>query len=59
MKPEDLTTIKQLEDFLSGIRAVAFSVIGDKDVCYCRIQGELVKFRYLTRPRRGKEAVIR
>jgi len=31
MKLEDLTTIDQLTDFLSGARAVAFSVISDKD----------------------------
>jgi hypothetical protein len=30
MKLEDLTTIDQLEDFLSGTQAVAFSVISDK-----------------------------
>ena len=47
MKLEDLTTIDQLTDFLSGTQAVAFSVISDKDACYRWIQGELVKFRYL------------
>ena len=34
MKLEDLTTIDQLEDFLSGTQAVAFSVISDKEACY-------------------------
>ena len=36
MKLEDLTTIDQLEDFLSGTQAVAFSVISDNqlfDMC--------------------------
>ncbi len=59
MKPEDLATIEQLEDFLSGTRAVAFSVISDKDTCYRWFQGELVKFRYLALSRQGKGVVIR
>jgi transposase InsO family protein len=59
MKLEDLTTIDQLEDFLSGTQAVAFSVTSDKDACYRWIQGELVKFRYLKRSRQGKGVVIR
>jgi transposase InsO family protein len=59
MKLEDLTTIDQLEDFLSGTQVVAFSVISDKDTCYRWIQGELVKFRYLRLSRRGKGVVIR
>lgn len=59
MKLEDVTTIDQLVDFLSGTQAVAFSVISDKDACYRWLQGELVKFRYLTLSRRGKGVVIR
>ena len=59
MKLEDLTTIDQLEDFLSGTQTVAFSVISDTDACYRWIQGELVKFRYLKLPRQGKGVVIR
>jgi hypothetical protein len=59
MKLEDLTTIDQLTDFLSGTQAVAFSVLSDKDTCYRWIQGELVKFRYLKRSRQGKGVVIR
>ena len=59
MKLEDLTTIDQLEDFLSGTQAAAFSVISDKDACYRWIQGELVKFRYLRLSRCGKGVVIR
>ena len=56
MKLEDLTTIDQLEDFLTGTQAVAFSVISDRDACYRWIQGELVKFRYRI-ARQGKGAV--
>jgi len=59
MKLEDLKTIDQLTDFLSGTQAVAFSVISDTDACYRWIEGELVKFRYLKRSRQGKGVVIR
>ena len=59
MKLEDLMTIDQLVDFLADTQAVAFSVISDKDACYCWIQGELVKFGYLRLSRPGKGVVIR
>ncbi len=59
MKLEDLKTIDQLIDFLSGTHAVAFSVISDKKACYRWIQGELIKFRYLTLSRQGKGVVTR
>ncbi len=59
MKLEELKTIEQLETFLSGTQAVAFSVMGDKDTCYRWIQGELVKFRYVTLPRPARGVVIR
>jgi len=59
MKLEDLTTVDQLTDFLSGTQAVAFSVLSDKDAGYRWIQGELVKFRYLTLSRQDKGVVIR
>jgi len=59
MTLEDLTTIDQLEDFLSGTQAVVFSVLSDKDACYRWIQRELVKFRYLKLSRQGKGVVIR
>jgi len=59
VKLEDLKTIDQLVDFLSGTQAVAFSIISDKDACYRWIQGELVKFRYLRLSRQGKGVVIR
>jgi len=59
MKLEDLTTISQLSDFLSGTQAVAFVVISNKDDCYRWIQRTLVKFHYLTLPRPDKGVVIR
>jgi len=59
MKLEDLKTTQQLVDFLSGTQAVAFSIISDKDTCYRWLQGELVKFQYLTLARSDKGVVIR
>ena len=59
MKLEDLVSIDQLEDFLSGTRDVAFSALSDKDACYRWIQRELVKFRYPTLSRQGKGVVVR
>ena len=58
MKLEDLVTITQLAEFLTGTQAVAFSVLSDKDACYRWIQGELVKFHYLTLHRQDKGIVI-
>lgn len=59
MKLEDLTTIDQLTEFLSGTHAVAFLVSSDKDTCYRWIQDELARFRYRTLPRQSKGVLIR
>lgn len=59
MKLDELKTIDQLEEFLSGTQAVAFSVISDKDDCYQWIQEVLVKYRYLSLIRQSKGVVIR
>lgn len=59
MKLEDLVSISQLSEFLSGTQAVAFSVVGNKDVCYRWIQAELVKFSYLILLKQDKGVVIR
>jgi transposase InsO family protein len=59
MTLDDLTTVDQLKDFLAGTQAVAFAVIGDKDANYRWIQGELVRFRYLSCSRADKGVVIR
>jgi len=59
MKLEDLTTVGQLTEFLSGTQAVAFSVISDKDDGYRWIQGVLVKFRYHRLGKQDKGVVIR
>jgi len=41
MRLEDLKTIDQLSEFLSGTQAVAFSIILDKDDCYRWIQAAM------------------
>jgi hypothetical protein len=59
MKLEELITIAQLTDFLSGTQAVAFSVFGSKDECYRFLQTELARWGYLTLPRWDKGIVTR
>lgn len=59
MKLQDLKSIDQLREFLSGTQAVAFSVTGDKDDRYRWIQGELTRFRYLSRSRDDKGVILR
>lgn len=59
MNIDELTTVAQLADFLSGSQPVAFSVLGAKDACYRWIQGVLLKFGYLAIPRLDKSVVIR
>ena len=46
MNINDLNTIEQLEQFLTGSQAVAFLVASSKEECYQGIQRTLVKFRY-------------
>lgn len=59
MKLQDLTTVDQLREFLSGTRAVAFSVISDRDECYRWLQPELIRFRYLKSSREDKGVMMR
>ncbi len=59
MKLDNLTTVEQLAEFLSGTQAVAFAVISDKDAGYRWIQGELARFGYLGCSRQHKGVVIR
>lgn len=47
MKLEDITTVAQLTEFLTGTQSGAFTMLSDKDACYRWLQGELVKFRFL------------
>jgi hypothetical protein len=46
MNINDLNTIDQLEQFLTGSQSVAFLVADSKEACYRGIQRTLVKFRY-------------
>lgn len=48
MNIENLTTIEELEHFIQGNQAVAFTVLGDKNERYQFIQKTLIKFRYIT-----------
>src|SRR5664279_2680202 len=63
MKPimniNDLNTIEQMEQFLTGSQAVAFLVASNKDECYLGIQRTLVKFRYASLNKRSKGVVVR
>lgn len=59
MKLEELKTIAQLIDFLSGTQAVAFCVISNTDDRYRWIQGSLVRLRYLSLSKRDKGIVVR
>lgn len=59
MKIENLDTIEALEEFLLGNQLVAFSVLGNKTERYRFIRKTLVKFDYITLPRKDKGIVIR
>ena len=48
MNINDLTTIEQLEQFLTGTQAIAFLVASNKREIYRDIQRTLVRFRYPT-----------
>jgi len=58
MKIENLDTIEALEEFLQGNQLVAFSVLGNKTERYRFIQKTLVKFGYITLPKKDKGIVI-
>ena len=59
MKLEELRSISQLTDFLDGVQAVAFCILSEKDERYTRIQGELIRLRYLSLGKREKGVVVR
>ncbi|MCP4048577.1 MAG: transposase family protein [Gammaproteobacteria bacterium] len=59
MKLEDLKTIDQLSEFLSGTQTVAFSIILDKDECYSWIEKVLFKFQYRKLGKQDKGVLIR
>jgi transposase InsO family protein len=57
MNIENLTTIEELERFIQGNQAVAFTVLGDKNQRYQFIQKTLIKFRYITLKKTDKGIV--
>jgi len=59
MKLEELVSIDHLAAFLAGTQSVAFTVLSDKAARYHWIQGELVRFRYLSLSKLNKGVVIR
>jgi len=59
MSINDLNTIEQLEQFLTGSQAVAFLVVSSQDECYRGIRRTLVKFRYAALDKRSKGVVVR
>ncbi len=59
MNIENLTTIEDLEHFVQGNQAVAFTVLGDKHQRYQFIQRTLIKFRYFTLSKPDKGALNR
>ncbi len=59
MNIENLTTIEDLEHFVQGNQAVAFTVLGDKHQRYQFIQRTLIKFRYITLKKSDKGIVSR
>jgi hypothetical protein len=51
MKLNALTTLAQMDAFLTGTQPVAFSVLSPKDECYQWIQTSLLQLEYLTHSR--------
>ena len=58
MNLDNLTSIDQLADFLSGTQTVAFSVLSSPTARYEWVHKTLVRFRYLTLSRRHQGIVI-
>jgi len=54
MNIENLSTINNLDNFIQGNQAVAFTISSDKHEQYPFIQKSLVKFCYITPPKNGK-----
>ena len=59
MNINDLTTIEQLEQFLTGTQSIAFLVASNKRDIYRDIQRTLVRFRYPTLNKGSKGVVVR
>lgn len=59
MKLDNLKTIEQMESFLNGSQAIAFTVASSKDERYQFVEGVLKRFGYLGLKRYGKGVVIK
>lgn len=59
MKLDNLKTIEQMESFLNGSQAIAFSVASSKDERYQFIEGVLKRFGYIRLKRYDKGVVIK
>ncbi len=59
MNIDKLTTITELEQFLDGSQAVAFSILDDKQSKYSFIKKTLVKFQYAYTCKAHKGVVVR
>ena len=59
MNINDLTTIEQLEQFLTGTQSIAFLVASNKKDIYRDIQRTLVRFRYPTLNKGSKCVIVR
>ena len=59
MNINDLTTIEQLEQFLTGTQSIAFLVASNKKDIYRDIQRTLFRFRYPTLNKGSKGLVVR
>ncbi len=59
MTTTNLKTIKALEAFLEGNQLVAFAVLGSKTQRYDFVRKTLVKFGYMSLPKKAKGIVIR
>ena len=57
MNINDLNTIEQLEQFLTGSQALAFLDASNQDECYRGTQRILVKFRYAAQKKHSKGLV--
>ena len=58
MNINDLKTIEQLEQFLTGTQSIAFLVASNKKDIYRDIQRTLVKFRYAALNKGSKGVVV-
>ena len=59
MNINDLKTIEQVEQFLTGTQAVAFLVTDSKDECYRGIKRILLRFKYTSLNKRSRGTLIR